>query len=217
MSEEDTQDDNELREAHDRLAKLSMDSDISGIRLISYKDESQLHHVMKLVGDDLSEPYSIFTYRYFLYRFPYLCILAVPEGQDTPIGCVVAKIDEEDISIAPSQTVNDSSQQQQTNTTVLTGYIGMLTVSEQYRRQGIGKTLVRMVIHRLRALGCTSVTLETEVTNVHAQKLYQDTFGFIREELLEKYYLNWNDAYRLRLWFDVSADQGQPGTIGAVR
>ena len=82
----------------------------------------------------------------------------------------------------------------------MTGYIGMLTVSENYRRQGIGKALVRMAIQRMRALGCTSVTLETEITNVHAQRLYQDTFGFIREELLQKYYLNWNDAYRLRLW-----------------
>jgi N-alpha-acetyltransferase 30 len=48
---------------------------------------------------------------------------------------------------------------------------------------------------------CVSVTLETEVSNKAAQRLYQDTFGFIREELLVRYYLNWGDAYRLRLWF----------------
>ena len=39
-----------------------------------------------------------------------------------------------------------------------------------------------------------------EVTNTTAQKLYQETFGFVRQELLVRYYLNWNDAYRLRLW-----------------
>lgn len=53
----------------------------------------------------------------------------------------------------------------------------------------------------MKAFGCESATLETEVTNISAQKLYQDRFGFIREELLVRYYLNWNDAYRLRLWF----------------
>lgn len=40
-----------------------------------------------------------------------------------------------------------------------------------------------------------------EVSNVTAQKLYQNHFGFIREELLVRYYLNCGDAYRLRLWF----------------
>lgn len=78
----------------------------------------------------------------------------------------------------------------------------MLAVSEAYRRRGIGKALVHNVILRMKQAGCLSVTLETEVTNLTAQRLYQDTFGFLREELLVRYYLNWNDAYRLRLWFD---------------
>jgi peptide alpha-N-acetyltransferase len=81
-----------------------------------------------------------------------------------------------------------------------TGYIGMLAVSKSYRRHGIGKALVRQVLQRMRDRGCTSATLETEVSNVTAQKLYQN-FGFIREEFLVRYYLNNGDAYRLRLWF----------------
>ena len=31
---------------------------IPGIRFVDYQDEAQLHHVMSLVGRDLSEPYS---------------------------------------------------------------------------------------------------------------------------------------------------------------
>lgn len=38
------------------------DDDISGIRFVDYVDESQLEHVMSLVGRDLSEPYSSTLY-----------------------------------------------------------------------------------------------------------------------------------------------------------
>jgi peptide alpha-N-acetyltransferase len=39
----------------------------------------------------------------------------------------------------------------------------------------------------MKDMGCVSVTLETEVSNAAAQRLYQDTFGFIREELSVRY------------------------------
>ena len=44
------------------------DEQIDGINFVDYVDESQLEHVMSLVSADLSEPYSIVTYRYFLHR-----------------------------------------------------------------------------------------------------------------------------------------------------
>ncbi|VEU42684.1 unnamed protein product [Pseudo-nitzschia multistriata] len=211
------------------------DADSSGsgtsveIGFIDYRDESQLEHVDRLVAVDLSEPYSIFTYRYFLNRYPDLCILAVDKKSGEVCGCVVGKIDvETNTSVATGDHSNvvlddaessdldtsdrkNSAQQLEdcedptagsaANYMVQTGYIGMLAVSKSYRRKGIGKDLVRQVLKRMKARRCTSVTLETEVSNVTAQKLYQDHFGFIREELLVRYYLNCGDAYRLRLWF----------------
>jgi N-alpha-acetyltransferase 30 len=131
----------------------------------------------------------------------------VDEDTNEPIGCVVAKIDVENASATqqsfPQQDLQfdaiASASDGLGNT--MTGYIGMLAVSQSYRRRGIGKALVEKVIQRMKDVGCTSVTLETEVTNLTAQRLYEDIFGFIREELLVRYYLNWNDAYRLRLWF----------------
>lgn len=83
-----------------------------------------------------------------------------------------------------------------------TGYIGMLAVENTHRRSGIGSALVQRAIHRMQQLGCQSIRLETEVTNKAAISLYENRLGFLREELLKKYYLNWGDAYRLRLWLD---------------
>jgi len=132
----------------------------------------------------------VFTYRYFLERFPELCILACPKNKpNEPIGCVVGKIDIEDV-------VGVDNVEK-----IETGYIGMLAVMASHRRHGIGTALVREVLRRMKDLGCASVTLETETSNLAAQHLYQAQFGFVREELLVRYYLNWGDAYRLRLWF----------------
>ncbi|KAL7467747.1 hypothetical protein ACHAXS_007991 [Conticribra weissflogii] len=159
---------------------------------------------MRLVGQDLSEPYSIFTYRYFLHRWPQLCILAVPTGKSEgensepqmrrPIGCVVCKIDSSDGS--------DYGTLEDDNSKVCVGYIGMLAVEKSHRRSGIGTALAQRAIHRMQQMGCESIRLETEVTNKGAISLYEDRLGFLREELLVKYYLNWGDAYRLRLWLD---------------
>ena len=215
--------------------------------------------------------YVVFTYRYFLYRFPNLCILAVVEDSDEPIGCVVGKMDREnqprpeedgeDEDGASNDAEEESAQLEQhlqqkleqlshedtqqtgedneahrdaksssgevdsgiendregTDNIEWTGYIGMLAVRKSYRRRGIGKALVRLVLQRMKNLNCTSATLETEVTNTTAQKLYQECFGFIREELLVRYYLNWNDAYRLRLWFDVPDEPSSDATQDAQK
>jgi len=264
---------------------------IDGIEFVNYTNEEQLDDVMRLVSQDLSEPYSskyylyiyteqkcvaiywigkqfqtriyyfsrvyiiydltlhdlhkVFTYRYFLHRWPQLCILAVPTNDDNneegfttkkrpPIGCVVCKIDIENDNGDPvvDEQVNDEDVVTKSsiyggsannlelkddsdiqgnitqklpplpNGKVYSGYIGMLAVEKKHRRSGIATVLVQRVIHRMQQLGCQSIRLETEVTNKGALNLYENRLGFIREELLIKYYLNWNDAHRLRLWLD---------------
>ena len=179
----------------------------------------------------------VFTYRYFLHRWPQLCILAVPtdDAARRPIGCVVCKIDIEDdgdAAAAAAAAVDDATNNSNnaytassTNDTAAnqkeaihnkeskiqklphlpsgkayTGYIGMLAVETTHRRYGIGTALVQRAIHRMQQMGCQSIRLETEVTNKGAMTLYEDRLGFVREELLKKYYLNWGDAFRLRLW-----------------
>ncbi|KAK5976616.1 N-acetyltransferase domain-containing protein, partial [Trichostrongylus colubriformis] len=69
-----------------------------------------------------------------------------------------------------------------------------------YRKLGLGTRLVRRAIERMQAQGCDEVVLETEVSNVNAQRLYSN-LGFIREKRLVRYYLNGVDAFRLKLYF----------------
>ena len=181
------------------------DVSIPGIKFVNYQDEDQLDAVMRLVSSDLSEPYSIFTYRYFLMRFPELCILAVPEEGGEPVGCVVCKIDTSDgdgVTDVPQQLGVGEEGTDSQEEPALSGYMGMLAVETDRRGSGIGTALATLAIRRMRDMGCSSVTLETEVTNDAAIRLYEDRLGFVREELLVRYYLNWGDAYRLRLWFD---------------
>lgn len=78
------------------------------------------------------------------------------------------------------------------------GYIGMFAVDEQYRKLGIGNALASLALHRM-AEECDELALETEITNTAALRLYE-SLGFIREKRLPKYYLNGNDAYRLKCW-----------------
>jgi peptide alpha-N-acetyltransferase len=49
--------------------------EVDGIEYAPFKDETELPRIMQLVGRDLSEPYSIFTYRYFIQGWPSLCQL----------------------------------------------------------------------------------------------------------------------------------------------
>lgn len=49
--------------------------DNHGIRYVRYESELQMPWIMRLITKDLSEPYSIYTYRYFIHNWPQLCFL----------------------------------------------------------------------------------------------------------------------------------------------
>lgn len=45
------------------------------IQYIQYTSEVQMPDIMRLMKADLSEPYSIYTYRYFIHNWPHLCVM----------------------------------------------------------------------------------------------------------------------------------------------
>lgn len=64
------------------LARLDLSSSAGraeeeshGIRYVRYESELQMPWIMRLITKDLSEPYSIYTYRYFIHNWPQLCFL----------------------------------------------------------------------------------------------------------------------------------------------
>ena len=55
------------------MANCSLEDD--QITYSNYESELQMPEIMRLIQKDLSEPYSIYTYRYFINNWPNLCFL----------------------------------------------------------------------------------------------------------------------------------------------
>ncbi|KRY41749.1 N-alpha-acetyltransferase 30 [Trichinella spiralis] len=168
-----------------KLDDLSLTCDNSfsskGIRIVQYLNETQLPSIMEMVSNDLSEPYTIYTFRYFLHTWPHLCFLAHCEECKQDIGVIICKM------------ANHYRLQK-------CGYIAMLAVKAEHRRKGIGRNLVIKAIREMVRNNCGEVMLETEVTNSPALALYH-SLGFYRSKRLLRYYMNGVDAFRLKLPF----------------
>nr|KJB11769.1 hypothetical protein B456_001G276200 [Gossypium raimondii] len=105
------------------------------IEYVSYGGEHHLPLIMNLVDQELSEPYSIFTYRYFVYLWPQLSFLAFHKGKC--VGTVVCKMGE--------------------HRNTFRGYIAMLVVIKPYRGRGIATELVTRSIRMMMESGCEEV------------------------------------------------------------
>lgn len=112
-----------------------------------------------------------------------------------PQHCIVAVDTEKDNKIIGAIIGRETKKED-----TVKGYIAMLVVLQEYRKRGIGKQLAIQVINIMKQT-CDLVVLETEVTNSGALYLYE-SLGFVRTKRLYRYYLNGNEAYRLKIWFD---------------
>ncbi|WVW81310.1 hypothetical protein I302_103301 [Kwoniella bestiolae CBS 10118] len=143
-------------------------------------EESDLPGMMRLVEQELSEPYNVYTFRYFLIDWPHLAFLVFPSPHSTdPIATIICKQD---------------SHRGKTNR----GYIAMLSVDRAWRRRGIASKLVELAIDEMARRGAHEVVLETEYDNAPSLSLY-DRLGFLREKRLHRFYSNHKDAFRLIL------------------
>ncbi|TID17683.1 hypothetical protein CANINC_003952 [Pichia inconspicua] len=140
--------------------------------------DAEITAVEEITGKYLSEPYSIYVYRFFINNWPELCLLALHD--EKIIGNIICKVE-------PHRGVR------------VRGYIGMLSVENEYRGLGIAKKLIeKAIILMIEKYQCDEITLETEVINEKAIRLYEN-FGFVRVKRLYRYYMNRHDAFRLVL------------------
>jgi len=51
------------------------ESEDNGVQYVVYESELQMPDIVRLIQKDLSEPYSIYTYRYFIHNWPNLCFM----------------------------------------------------------------------------------------------------------------------------------------------
>ncbi len=162
----------------------------------TYQSEStQFQEIVDLIQNSLSEPYSMYTLRYFLYSWPWLChIVTLPpdlaQGKGAIVGVILGRV-EFKASKHGSYDEYDRSRAR--------GYIAMLVVRSTHRRHGLGRQLIERFIDSVRSSKISKIYLETEVCNTTSLHLYE-RLGFVRVEFLPKYYWNGNGAYRLKLY-----------------
>ncbi len=90
----------------------------------------QLAHIQGLIEKDLSEPYSIYTYRFFLNNWPKLCFMAWSEEKEC-VGTIVCKLER-----------HRKGKRR--------GYIAMLAVKASHRKRGIGSSLVKRAVAQMK-------------------------------------------------------------------
>ncbi|KAF5022756.1 hypothetical protein F66182_5171 [Fusarium sp. NRRL 66182] len=155
------------------------------LRYVQYEhalEAQYLPAIRALISKDLSEPYSIYVYRYFLCQWAHLCFMALNPADSSLIGVIVCKLEVHASHSNPTRR----------------GYIAMLAVASDFRGHGIATTLVKKAIDAMTKRNADEIVLETEETNVAAMRLYEQ-LGFLRTKKLHRYYLNGNSAYRLVL------------------
>lgn len=74
-NESDIQTDQEIQESQVENSQDGNQPNLPTIEYVQYESELQMPMIMKIIQKDLSEPYSIYTYRYFIYNWPKLCFL----------------------------------------------------------------------------------------------------------------------------------------------
>jgi len=154
----------------------------SSILLLPYAGEHQMSTLVSLIEKELSEPYIVYTYRYFVNQWPSLCFFAFHPSSTDAVGVIVCKLD---------RHLKGALR-------LMRGYIAMISVKHCFRGQGIAKKLVKRALHEMVEKGAQEVVLETEADNTAALGLYE-SLGFVREKRLHRFYLNGKDSFRLVL------------------
>lgn len=79
------------------------------------------------------------------------------------------------------------------------GHITNIAVHPDFRKKGIGSTLLSSLIEHCKNWGCPSLTLEVRASNTPAQQLYKK-YNFKEEGIRKKYYKD-NNEDAIIMWY----------------
>ena len=154
----------------------------------TYPGYKQRQRIVDIMTKYLSEPYPIYTYMYFLDLFPDCTILCYDKN----------KRDENNEYFVAGAVVGNINKKPNK----VQGYIAMLAVEEEYRKKGLGRKMVELLMDIFKkSYKVNEISIETEVDNYAALGLYE-SFGFVRTKMYINYYFNANNAYKLKLFLD---------------
>lgn len=146
------------------------------VRLFEMRD---LERVMEINMKCLPENYSSYFYLDLYTHFPKAFLVAETEGK--VVGYTMCRVEHgfpEHLSILPTKK----------------GHIVSIAVLPEYRRRGIGRSLVVEVMKALVEYGATECFLEVRVGNDPAISLYK-LLGFNTVRTIECYYQDGENAY----------------------
>ncbi len=86
------------------------------------------------------------------------------------------------------------------------GDITNIAVRPDYRREGIGRKILNLLIDLCKEKGMTEITLEVRQSNLPAQRLYTSE-GFEICGLRKRYYQNKEDAVIMTLRFNMTEEK----------
>jgi ribosomal-protein-alanine N-acetyltransferase len=134
-------------------------------------DEQDLHQVLQLANEALDESYDGGLFLHFARMHPEA--FQVAEAGDEIVGFVMGTV----------QRAYEAR-------------ILALAVDENWRRHGVATRLTERFLSAFQRHGIKRVSLEVRCSNEPAIGLYE-SMGFERDEVLEEYYTDDEDAYRM--------------------
>ena len=191
---------NEEKEMHyikeKEAVKKSLDTKLyetSEFLFKTYPGNHQRQRIIELMTKYLSEPYPVYTYMYFLDLYPDCTILCYDKNK---------KDEKNELYVCGAIVGNINKKESKKQ-----GYIAMLAVEEEYRKRGLGKKMVELLIDIYKNIyKVDEISIETEFDNYAALNLYE-SFGFVRTKMYLNYYFNANNAYKLKLFNDKFIDE----------
>ncbi|KAF7683295.1 N-terminal acetyltransferase A complex catalytic subunit ard1 [Astathelohania contejeani] len=146
------------------------------IRKAKYCD---LYHIQKINTENLPENYTMAYYLYHRMQYPNINFVATVENKI--VGYVLCKLE-----------INEK---------IYEGNITSICINSEYKGQGIGTRLMKEALQEMKYVSGQddlTVYLNVRVTNTPAIEFYKKKFKFEIVKLIEKYYFNKEDAYRMK-------------------